>query len=98
MPGTPNVGILEVPDNGIMADYVETDEMVDMLERNWDGGALDEPTAFSIGFHNVTQSGPSTIIRSRIGGALDHIDGYLAADDAGPIVYGTVSEAALIWP
>ncbi len=98
VPGTPEVGILEVPDNGIMADYVETDEIVDMLERNWDGGALDEPTAFSTGFHNVTQSGPSTIIRSRIEGALDHIDQFLATDDAGPIVYGTVSEAALIWP
>ena len=43
--GTPLVGILEVPDNGILADYVEADEMIDMLERNWDGGGLEAPTA-----------------------------------------------------
>ena len=98
VPGTPDVGLLEVPDNGIMADYVEADEMIAMLEANWDGGGLEAPTAFSMGFHNVTQSGGSTIIRGRVEGALDHIDAYLAADDAGPIVYGTLSEAPLIWP
>ena len=98
VPGTPDVGLLEVPDNGILADYVETEEMVEMLAANWDGGGLAAPTAYSIGFHNRTVSGPNTAIRTRMEGALDHIDQFLAADDAGPIVYATLSEAPLVWP
>ena len=95
--GEPSIRILEVPDNGSMADYVEAEEMIAVLEANWDGGALDRPKVLSLGYHNRS-SGLGFNFRDRIRGALDHIDGALAEHDAGPIVYGTLSEMPLVWP
>ncbi|MCP4869381.1 MAG: hypothetical protein GY898_11765 [Proteobacteria bacterium] len=97
VPGTPSIPILEVPDNGILADYVEADEMIAVLDANWGGGALSQPTAFSIGYHNRTQ-GLGFNFRDNIEDTLTHVDGFLAQDDAGPLIYATLSEPPRVWP
>ena len=91
----PNVPVLEVPDNGLLVDYVRTDEMIDIFTANWPGGALDSPRVYSIGYHppNFSES-----FKSRIDGALNHVDAFLASDDRGPVVYATLSDLAQVWP
>jgi hypothetical protein len=95
MTGESSVGGLEVPDNGILADYVTADEMIEMLRANWDGGALSEPRQYSIGYHP-----PSLDQRffERVDGALDEVDRHLAVNGDGPIVYATLSEMVRVWP
>ena len=89
----PNLGVLEVPDNGILSDYVTTEQMIDMFHASFDGGALDAPRQYSIGYH------PPSFDRyhTRLEGALDYIDGYLAEDDGGPVVYATLSSLTRVW-
>lgn len=95
VPGTPHVGLLEVPDNGIMVDYVSAAEMIEILEKNWDGSWLGEPVNFSIGFH------PTPRLRNYktdLTGILNYIDANSAYTDGGPLVYATLSDMAKIWP
>jgi len=92
------LGILEVPDNGILADYVTADEMIEIFEANWPGGALLAPTQLSIGFHSRTQ-GMLFSFRDRVEGALSHFDEFQLEDDAGPVIYVTLRDAATVnWP
>lgn len=91
LPGEPAIDLLEVPDNGILADYAEAAEMIDVFEANWGGGALLAPTVLSIGYHNRT-AGPGYSYRERIEGALDHFDGFLLSEDAGPVLYETLDQ------
>lgn len=95
--GEPSIPILEVPDNAALADYALAEEVIAVLEANWDGGALPEPRVLSYGYHNRT-SGVMWTYRDRVEGALDHVDQHLAVDDAGPLVYGTLSEMPRVWP
>jgi len=96
VPGDPAIPILEVPDNACLADYVSGDEMIAVLDANFAGDPLDEPKAWSIGFHNRT-AGFMTDFRTPIEEALTYADALLAVDDGGPLVYGTLSDAALVW-
>jgi hypothetical protein len=91
-----DLAVLELPDNGALADYVTTEDMVAVLEANWDGDVLDEPLALSIGFHNRTK-GTDYSYRPDFKGALTTLDGYLASQGTGPVVYITMSEAAQVW-
>ena len=90
----PQVGILEAPDNGILADYVTTTEMVEIFQRNWDGTALTEPRALSVGYHPVSFG---TAYYGNLEGALAHFDQYRANADAGPVFYATMSQLPLVW-
>ncbi|MFT5679329.1 MAG: hypothetical protein ACI8RZ_000233 [Myxococcota bacterium] len=94
VPGAPGLSLLEVPDNAALADYVSVEDMLAVLEANWDGGVLDAPIAFSIGYHNSTYPG----YRYGIEETLNHLDGFLAEDDTGPIIYATLDEMPLVWP
>ena len=96
--GEPAIPILEVPDNAALADYAEADEVIDVLETNWDGGALATPKVLSYGYHNRTTSLLGGSYRDRVEGALEHMDEHLAADDAGPLIYATLSEMPRVWP
>ena len=93
--GDPAIPVLEVPDNGIMVDYVTGDEMIDVFDANWDGVTpLEQPIVYSIGYH------PPNFVseyRVRITEALTHAEQFLASQDAGPVVYATVSEMADVW-
>jgi len=93
-PGEPSIGILEVPDNGSLVDYVQADEMIGIFSANWPGGALMQPTQLSIGYHNSTL----WQYRNRFEEALTHINGFLASQDTGPVVFITLSETAQVWP
>ena len=92
---TPAVPVLEVPDNGILVDYVSGEEMIEIFDANWDGSPLAQPAAYSIGYHppncNVAYA-------DRIDDALDHADRFLASQGAGPVVYATLSELVQVWP
>ncbi len=94
-PGEPAIPVLEVPDNGILVDYVSTQEMIDIFEANWpDRKPLTEPVAYSIGYH---PSNFSPILKTRITDALFHVDEYLAVNDDGPVVYETLSNMVKVW-
>jgi hypothetical protein len=90
----PQVGILEAPDNGILADYATTTEMIEIFQKNWDGTALPEPRALSVGYHPVSFG---TAYYSNLDGALAHFDQFLASWDAGPVSYATMSQLPLVW-
>jgi hypothetical protein len=93
-PGSPAIAVLEVPDNGILVDYVTGEEMIEIFGANWSGGPLTEPKAYSIGYH------PTNIdlnLKTRLDEALTHVDGYLASQDAGPVVYETLSNLVQVW-
>ncbi len=97
VPGEPSIGVLEVPDNACLADYVSAEEMIAVLDANWAGEPLLEPRVWSIGFHHVTSS-IYVAFRDNVDGALEYADQYLAAEDGGPLVYGTLKEMPLVWP
>ncbi len=92
--GPETLGILEVPDNGILVDYVETYEMIDIFETNWDGGLLEAPVNFSIGYH---PSNFNPAFKERITDTLTHVDQFLASEDKGPVIYGRLSDMAKVW-
>ena len=91
----PVVPILEVPDNGALVDYVDVYEIIEIFEANWDGGALAQPTTYVTGYHPVSFDFLNAIA---LNGGLDHVDQFLAQDGAGPVVYETMSNMALVWP
>ena len=91
----PRVSVLEVPDNGLLVDYVTGAEMIDMFQANLGSGLLAEPRAYSIGYHPPNFS---ETLFSRIDQALTHIDGHLAAADLGPVVYARLSDLVRVWP
>ncbi len=95
--GDDAIPILEVPDNGSLADYVEADEMIAVLDANWDGGPLAAPKVLSIGFHNRTR-GITTSFRGRVRGMLDHVDDHLAETDDGPLIYERLDAMPWVWP
>lgn len=94
VPGADSINVLEVPDNGILVDYVSTQEMIDIFEANWDGEYLEGPVNYSIGFH---PSNFNAQYKQTIGAALTHVDGFLASKDQGPVVYGRLSDMPKIW-
>ena len=96
MPGEPSIPVLEVPDNGILVDYVSGEEMIEIFDANWDRETpLAQPIVYSIGYH------PPNFVseyRVRITEALTHAEEFLASEGAGPVVYATMSEMAEVWP
>jgi len=92
--GAETIGVLQVPDNGILVDYVETSEMIEIFGLNWDGGVAQAPINYSIGYHpsNFNQT-----YKDRITDALTHVDQFLASEDNGPVIYGRLSDMAKVW-
>ncbi len=91
----PNLPVLEVPDNGILVDYVEGPEMTEIFDANWSGGPLAQPTVYQIGYH---PSNFSDFFEAKIDFALDHADQFRASKDAGPVVYATLSDMVVAFP
>jgi hypothetical protein len=89
----PLLSILEVPDNGLLADYIDSTEMIEVFHKNWPGGFLQHPKHLSIGYH------PETVNQyfNRLDGALNHIDRFLAVNDSGPVFYVKMSDLPGIW-
>ncbi len=93
--GEPAVPVLEVPLNGVMADYVTGEEMIEIFDANWPGGALSAPLTYAIGYHPPNFG---TDYQERILTALDHVGQHLFSDDEGPVVYATFQELTLVYP
>ena len=92
----PHLPILEIPDNGLLVDYVSGNEMIEMLDKNWpERGALAAPVTYSIGYHPPNFS--ETYFQ-RMDQALTEIDKHLAVDGTGPIVYARMSELTKVYP
>jgi hypothetical protein len=94
----PRVPVLEVPDNGILVDYITAGDMIEVFTKNWTGrpGALTEPRQLSIGYHPTTLG--ALDFEARLDGALSHIDRYQAKDGTGPVVYARLSDLTKVWP
>ena len=91
----PYAGLLEVPDNGIMVDYITTDEMVSVFGMNWDGTPLSNATTLVVGFH--PSSTFSTGEFYRVDGILAYADMFLASSDWGPVVYTTLDQLPAVF-
>lgn len=87
--GAPTLPILEVPDNGVMIDYVSLAEMNSIFDANFDGQPLATPRTLTMGFHPAPQFSPSEY--ERVEGFLDYADMHLASRHQGPVVYITLS-------
>lgn len=90
MPGAAPLPLLEVPDNGIMVDYVTVEEMQQIATANWNGAALTHPKTLMVGFH------PSRSLQvkytDRVWGIVRYTDAHLAAHDRGPMVYAVLRD------
>jgi len=96
VPGDPDVGVLELPDNAILVDYVTSEEMIAIFDANWDGATpLEAPIAYSFGYHPTNFNAN---YKRRLRDALLHIDQYQAAPHHGPVVYGRQTDMVEVWP
>jgi hypothetical protein len=87
--------LLEVPDNGILVDYISGPAMVEVYEANAPGGRpVAQPTLFQVGFHPPNFS---TSFQQRMETALTHVDEHLASADRGPAVYARISDLTRVW-
>jgi hypothetical protein len=82
--------MLELPDNGVMIDYVSTEEMTGIFDANWDGNAISAPRALTMGFHPA--DGFTEAEYTRVNDFLKYADQHLATKDLGPVVYTTLSD------
>lgn len=88
---SPTLSILEVPDNGVMIDYVSLAEMTGLFDANWDGQPLAAPRTLMMGFHPATP-GFSEAEYKRVDGFLKYADLRLGTAHLGPVVYITLED------
>ncbi len=86
----PTLSLLEVPDNGVMIDYVTLPEMTGLFDANWNGEPLAAPAVLMMGFHPSQNFSPDDF--NRVDGLLDYADTHLANRDLGPVVYITLAD------
>ncbi|NVB83991.1 MAG: hypothetical protein HOV81_36785 [Kofleriaceae bacterium] len=94
-PGS-NINLLEVPDNGVMIDYVSLEQMNAIFDANWDGAPFAGPRTLMMGFHPSESFGLSQW--RRVHGFLDYADMHSSNRDLGPVVYITLSDVTLAFP
>jgi hypothetical protein len=87
---SPTMPILELPDNGVMIDYVSLVEMNGIFDSNWSGQTLMSPKALVMGFHPSAQFSENEY--RRVDGFLKYADQRLATSHQGPVVYITLSD------
>jgi hypothetical protein len=92
---SPRVPVLEVPDNGLLVDYVSGGEMIEMFQDNLGSGILSSPRVYSIGYHPPNFS---ETFFARMDEALGEIDRNLRDSDLGPVVYARLSDLVHVWP
>jgi hypothetical protein len=89
--GDAKLSILEVPDNGVMIDYVSLPEMNGIFDTNWDGQPLESPRTLMMGFHPATP-GFDEAEYLRVDGFLKYADQRLGTRHLGPVVYITLED------
>jgi hypothetical protein len=90
------LAMLEVPDNGVMIDYVSLDDINRIFDENWQAQPLAQPRTLMMGFHPAT--GFTSAEYARVDGFLHHADQFLHATDLGPVVYTTLSDVTTAFP
>ena len=91
-----NMSMLEVPDNGVMIDYVSVAQMNAIFDANWDGTPLSAPRTLMMGFHPAPSFSESEY--RRVDDFLKYADMHLANRDLGPVVYITLVDVAQAFP
>ena len=91
-----DMAMLEVPDNGVMIDYVTLAEMTGIFDANWDGTPLAAPRTLMMGFHPAP--GFSQAEYKRVDDFLTYADLHVASRDLGPVVYITLSDVTPAFP
>lgn len=91
----PHLPILEVPDNGLLVDYVTGPEMIAMFRSNFSGAALTTPTVYAIGYHPASFS---EAFFQRLDQALTELDRHLISSGAGPVIYARMSDLTRAFP
>jgi hypothetical protein len=94
-PGS-NMTLLEVPDNGVMIDYLSTVQMRAIFDANWDGTPLAKPKTLMMGFHPAP--GFSQNLWKRVDDLLGYADSRLATKDLGPVVYIALRDVVKAFP
>ncbi len=95
--GGPGLGILEVPDNGVMIDYTSVAQLNAIFDANWSGDQiLESPKTLMMGFHPAPQFSEAEFIR--VNDFLKHADMFLAKTHAGPVVYITLEDVVAAFP
>jgi len=91
-----DMGLLEVPVNGVMMDYLSLADVTLLFNENWDGTALTSPHVLMSGFH------PSTTLPTKdmahMTDLLNMADAHLASAGTGPVVYITLSALTPVFP
>ncbi len=83
-------GVLEVPANAVIADYVTGGELIDIFAQNWPLGApLPAPTIWHTGLHPPNFA---VAMLTKLDQGLDNADLYLHSSGTGPVVYATATE------
>jgi len=95
--GGAEIGLLEVPDNGVMVDYWTVEEMKSIFDSNWPGGALETPRQVSTGFHPAPEQYYSKHEFESLDAFFTYADQFLASKTAGPVVYINMSDATKVW-
>jgi hypothetical protein len=85
---SPTMALLEVPDNGVMIDYVSLMEMTGLFDANWNGQPLSSPNVLMMGFHPAQSMGKDE--RDRVDQFLDYSDLRHSSKNLGPVVYITL--------
>jgi len=91
-----NITLLEVPDNGVMIDYVTTAQMTAIFDANWDGAPFDAPRTLMMGFHPSTSFSQAEY--RRVDDFLELADMHLAKSDLGPVVYIALRDVVNAFP
>jgi hypothetical protein len=91
-----NIAMLEVPDNGVMIDYVSTPQMNAIFDANWDGAPFAAPKTLMMGFHPSTSF--SNAEYRRVDDFLKYADLHLATKDLGPVVYISLYDVTQAFP
>ena len=95
--GGPTLGILEVPDNGVMIDYTSLAQLNAIFDANWSGDQiLESPKTLMMGFHPAPGFSEAEFIR--VNDFLKHADMFLATNRTGPVVYITLEEVVQAFP
>lgn len=95
-PGGDNIPMLEVPDNGVMIDYVSVEQMNGIFDANWDGNPLAAPITLMMGFHPAPSM--SAAEHGRVDAFLDYADLHLESRDLGPVVYVLLKDVPAAFP
>jgi hypothetical protein len=91
-----SIAMLEVPDNGVMIDYVDDAQMKAIFDANWDKTPFAAPRTLMMGFHPSPSFSAGEYMR--VDHLMDLADMYLASRDLGPVVYIPLRDVVPAFP